>query len=192
MRKPSNVPPPIHVNLHSKPVINVVTAYEDFATGQRAIETYSNLVLRLGHEFQFRTNMWKFEVLQQPKLLEMAVQDALDAQIIIVSTHGESELPQPVQDWIQMWASRRDGDACALVALFDCVTPARLEVRSIRSHLSRIALAGQMDFFSQPPECAADLDSGMNGEAPDAARRLTSIDGLLAEEMASSRWRIDE
>lgn len=192
MRKPSNVPPPIHVNLPSKPVINVVTAYEDFATGQRAIETYSNLVLRLGHEFQFRTNMWKFEVLQQPKLLEMAVQDALDAQIIIVSTHGESELPQPVQDWIQKWSAQRAGDACALVALFDCVIPDRLEVRSIRSHLSRVARAGQMDFFSQPDESPAPARSGLNGEAADAPKRKWSIDGLLAREMASSRWEMDE
>ena len=192
MRKLSHRSDVIPVDLPSKPIVDVVTAYEDFATGQRAIETCSNLERRLGHEFQFRTNMWKFEVLQQSKLFEMAVQDALEAQIVIISTHGENELPQPVQDWIQMWSSRKDGDACALVALFDCVMPARLEVRSIRSHLSNIARAGQMDFFSQPAEKPAETDSSLNGETPAPTKRASSFDGLLAQEMASSRWELDE
>ena len=46
--------------------------------------------------------MWKFEVLGNPKMKEMAANDALEADLIIVSTHGIGELPEPKNGFISM------------------------------------------------------------------------------------------
>src|SRR5581483_4358351 len=47
---------------------NVVIAYEDFAAGRHAKETYDYLVRSLGRELAFDNQMWKFDVLGHPKL----------------------------------------------------------------------------------------------------------------------------
>ena len=82
-------------------VFSVVIAYEDFDTGKHAKVTYDFLVQTLGHECRFSNEMWKFDILSIPKLQEMAVADAQNADIIIVSGHGRHELPDHVKEWLE-------------------------------------------------------------------------------------------
>src|SRR5262245_65262142 len=84
---------------------NVVIAYEDFETGKNAKKTYDFLVEHLGHECVFSNQMWKFDVLTLPKLKEMAISDAREADIIIISAHGNNDLPPQVKAWIEGWAA---------------------------------------------------------------------------------------
>src|SRR5262245_17135004 len=80
------------------PAFNVVIAYEDFETGKQAKRTYDFLVDHLGRDCQFTNSMWKFDVLNIPKLLDIAVKDGLVADIVIISAHGQ-DLPTHVKTW---------------------------------------------------------------------------------------------
>src|SRR5690348_11522751 len=88
--------------LEAGPAFNVVIAYEDFETGTHAKKTYDFLADTLGQDCHFTNQMWKFDVLSLPKLREIAVKDAVHADIIIISSHGD-ELPAHVQAWIESW-----------------------------------------------------------------------------------------
>ncbi len=171
----------MNANSPPQPVINVVTAYEDFATGKRAIATYSNLVLRLGHEFQFRANMWKFDVLQHPKLQDMAASDALEAEVIIISTHGEGDLPDGVKDWIRRWVGPKIKKPRALIALSDPPEVGVVTPGSIRAYLRQVAREGKMDFFARPGEPANHARLNAKSGSGRTARPAFSFEGILAQ-----------
>src|SRR5438552_15165684 len=88
----------------ANPSFNVIIAYEDFETGKRAKKICDFLVENLGHDCQFTSQMWKFEVLSIPKLRAMAARDAMMADIVIISWHG-AELPPDVKASVEVWVA---------------------------------------------------------------------------------------
>jgi len=129
--------------------INVVIAFEDSAAGKHAEAFYEHLNERLGMEFEFTRYQWSFALLEDPGVRDAAAHDAATADIMIVTTHGDAELPECVDAWFQSWVGRNAGPM-ALVALFDR-PPANVQTRQeLRSSLARIAQTGGMDFFAEP------------------------------------------
>src|SRR3954447_13477978 len=116
-------------DLEANPTFNVVIVYEDFETGKNAKKTYDFLVENLGRECQFTNQMWKFDVLGIPKLREMAAKDAGVADIVLISCHGNAEIPVEVKAWIELWQSE-ESSAIALVALFSEHTTETPKVRT--------------------------------------------------------------
>jgi hypothetical protein len=179
----------------ANPGFDVVTAYEDFETGKHAKETYDFLVQKLGHDFQFTNQMWKFDVLSIPKLCELAAQDAATAEIILIASHGTSELPSHVKKWFELWLAQKF-KPLALVVLFDCAPEEIWNTRATREYLANIARRGQMEFFAQleghaPPR---------NGRKPARAQRpgdlsekaFTTLAGAVQRDLAVPRWGINE
>ena len=131
------------------PIFSVVIAFEDFNTGKKAKRAYDYLVGNLSREWQVTSQMWKFEVLTLPELREMAAKDAAMANLIIVSSRGDRELPAGVKDWIKIWLGYK-GDAVALVALFGCAPEQAEHARATQTYLERVAKRGNMEFFTWP------------------------------------------
>ena len=134
-----------------KPVFNVVIAYDDFAAGKLAKETYDCLTHHLGSDFLFENQMWKFDVLAHPRLKDMAIKDAASAHLVIISTHGTGELPQHVKSWIDHWVSS-EGSTMAMVALVDKSAGRYTQTDMVRPYLQAVARKAGMDFFAQPEE----------------------------------------
>jgi hypothetical protein len=182
-------------DLDASPTFNVVIAYEDFDTGKHAKRTYDFLVENLGRECQFTNQMWKFDVLSIPKLREMAAKDAVQADIIIVSSHGGDELPEPVKAWIESWLAEK-GNVNALVALFDCPDEDSLKTRRIRTYLADVAERGGMEFFAQPD----DWPGRRTGTGPLQSRHDSDLDpktsstltSVLQQDTGFPRWGINE
>ena len=184
-------------DLDANPTFNVVIVYEDFETGKHAKRTYDFLVENLGRECQFSNQMWKFDVLSISKLREMAVKDAVQADVIIISSHGGDELPEPVKAWIESWLAER-GTAMALVALFECSQDDWPRTRPIRAYLEGIAGRGGMEFFSQSdgwPDHRRE-----SGVRPLPFRRDPNVSGatlstlaeLLQQDLTFPHWGINE
>src|SRR4026209_197191 len=87
----------------AKPRFNVVIVYEDFATGTRARTVYDSLARSLANHYEFTNSAWKFEILRQASLKKIAVFDALEADLILISSHAGGELPEEVRAWIHLW-----------------------------------------------------------------------------------------
>ena len=129
--------------------INVVIAAEDSTSGKHAEAFYEHLKERLGGDFDFTRYQWSFTLLKDPNVRETAAHDAALADIVIISTHGDSELPEQVDLWFQSWVGRNAGPM-ALVALFDRPALCTETREDVRSALARIAQTGGMDFFAEP------------------------------------------
>ncbi|MDB6124252.1 MAG: hypothetical protein JWQ71_3245 [Pedosphaera sp.] len=181
-------------DLESKPTFNVVIAYEDFAAGKHAKETYDFLVHQLGKDYEFTNQMWKFDILGNAKMREMAVKDAEEADLIIISTHGTGELPTEAKSWIDQWVAHK-GHAMALVNLVDRPSGAEGEVAPLKSYLQNVAKKAHIDFFSQPNEWPDREDEFSTRYTSDLAQRTSTMMASFIHHSHTTptpRWGINE
>ena len=172
----------------AKPQFNVVIAYEDFAAGLHAQETCDFLARNLERELTLDSQMWKFDVLGNPKLREMATRDAAEADLIMISTHGDGDLPQEVKDWIDEWTGQLSS-AIALVKLTDRNPCCHPDDDVIRSYLQSVAQRAGMDFFAQPddwPDRGEDFSLEQISQRTHATSTLMA--GFLTQNTANWRW----
>jgi hypothetical protein len=132
-----------------KAAFKIVILYEDVETGKLAKQTYDFLVESMGSDCRFTHQIWKFEALGLPALLEVAARDAVDANMVVVS--GQSgDLPGHVLSWLETWIEQAV-HPLALVALFD---PSRdtPQTQALRAFLSSLAERGGVEFFTPSRE----------------------------------------
>jgi len=181
--------------LDAKPKFKVVIAYEDFEAGKHAKKTYDYLVGNLGWECQFTNQMWRFDVLSIPKLRELAAAAAAQADLIIISSHGSEELPEPVKAWIESWLGQQ-GNGLALVALFDCPREESQKTRAVRAYLAGVASRGGLEFFGQPDDWPGRRNRGgpllSQGNSDLGGRTLSALAGVAQQGPGFPRWGINE
>lgn len=129
--------------------LNVVIAFEDVAAGKHAQRFYEYLTQRLGADFEFTRYQWNFSLLKDPNVREVAARDAVTADIVIIATHGDADLPEHFRSWIKMWVGR-NANPMALVALFDRRVECDITRMLVRSYLNDVARIGGMEFFTEP------------------------------------------
>lgn len=93
--------------------------YEDFATGLRAHLLLDRVRQCLGHGIQANEHLWRFDLLREPELLKEAVEEAVQADLVIVSAHGDGVLPEPLKDWAGEWLLRAGQDVPGVVLALD-------------------------------------------------------------------------
>lgn len=161
--------------METPPPFNVVIVYEDFAAGKHAKETYDYLVHQLGRDFDFTNQMWKFDVLGNSKMNELAVKDAIMADLIIISTHGKDELPAEVKSWIEHWVTLKS-NAMALVYLVDQPSIQEApEAAATRSYLQDAARRAGIGFFAQPNDWPDHDDDYSLQQFSERAERTSNI-----------------
>ena len=129
--------------------VKVLIAYEDFATGQRAMKLCERLINNLGHDFQFRTCFWKFDILCLPKLKPIASQDAFHADVVIISTYWRDDLPAQVKSWMTSWPGKAPRHPQALVGLLCGDSDQSQNDSPARAFLEGFARNGRLAFFTQ-------------------------------------------
>jgi hypothetical protein len=186
-------PPIDSADFESRPCFNVVMVYEDFETGKHAKQTYDYLVRNLGPDCHLTNQMWKFDVLSIPKLREIAIKDATQADIIVVSSRG-GDLPEQVKEWIEGWLALRT-NAIALVALFDDAVDVQ-HTRLVRAYLAGVAQRAKLEFFAQPddwPGRKRASEAPSFGPSSDFSERtLHTLAGVVQRELNFPRWGINE
>ena len=127
-------------------VFRVLIVYEDYPSGQRAMETYQRLLSEFGRDFDFRISIWSFGVLQCARLNEHAIHDAVGADAIILSGPLHRGLPVEIKRWIEGWALQKIGKEAVLIALLGAKS-GQDEMMSTGSYLKEIAAKAEMDFL---------------------------------------------
>jgi len=171
--------------------VKLVIGYEDFVTGQRAMRSCQYLIERLGHQFEVLTDLWKFDLLRMPRLRDIAAQDAAQADVVMISTHGCGELPSEVKSWI---TALSEADSCrkALVVLLDAEEQSTTEKSQVHSFLQRIAGDMDMDFFVQRSSVAKpQTDSARHSVATRVPLTSSGLEEALPTGAARD-WGINE
>jgi hypothetical protein len=129
--------------------LKVLIAYEDITTGQRAMKLCAKLIDQLGSKYQFRTCLWRFDLLRVAKLIAIAAQDANESDLVLISTHDCGELPAAVKKWMAAWPGPAPPNAKALVALLERAGETAPVDSPVQSYLQAFAEKSRFDFFSQ-------------------------------------------
>ena len=134
------------------PTVHGVMAYEDITIAKLAKEKWDYLVHTLQHGFDFKLRLWKFDALRIPELRDVAVNDAIQAQMVFVVTHGAGELPSEVKVWIEHWLAQMDQkrDAARLLTLLSDPPPGKFGASTLSqfAYLQQAARKGSMDFLA--------------------------------------------
>jgi hypothetical protein len=133
---------------------NVVIIYEDFGTGKRAKNGLDYVAEELGNDLEFRHSMWRLDILQDPKLNILAASALAQADLLIISVHGERQLPTKIRALIDERLAQSANHQCALVALFEVAAPATRS--SVYAFLANLARRHRLDFFEQALSDAED------------------------------------
>lgn len=110
---------------HRRPptLFNVVVMYEDVQTGRRAKKGLDYVAEELGNDLEFRRSMWRLDALQEPTLNAMAMPALAEADLLIISLRGDSQLPSKIRALIDKRLAQTTNHDCAVVALSEGVTP---------------------------------------------------------------------
>jgi hypothetical protein len=127
---------------------NVMIIYEDCGTGKLAKKGLDYITEELGNDLEFRHTMWRFDILQDPKLNLLATPALAEADLLIISFRGEEKLRADIRVLIGTWLTEKSNCDCALVALFE--GQASAADNSVYACLANLARQHGLDFFEQP------------------------------------------
>jgi len=170
---------------------DLVIAYEDLATRNRAMRLHDHLDRQLGGDFDFHCAWWKFEHLREPTLREQAVDDAMSANMIVISIHGDCELFPAARAWIDDWSHRLDHNKCALVTLFAEPHPKK-KSSPLFTRLQQVARQARMDFFTNIGEAAQAAELTVERIAQRASAFTPTLEDILEHKIPVRRWGLNE
>lgn len=125
----------------------MVVGYECYAAGVRALELHQRLLARWSDCLDVRLIVWKFEPLGIPALLQKATEDAINADLIVISLTGNHALPPEASTWLNCW--RRKNKKCpALALLLDAEYRATEHAQNISALLREVAAESKLPFFT--------------------------------------------
>jgi hypothetical protein len=106
--------------LSDRPTFKAVIIYEDHATGIRAKSFYEELVYELKGKCDLNLELWSSQVLSIPKIGNSAAQVAAQADVVLLSLHGNAGLPAKIREWVKTWSRLiADNNAALVVVLAD-------------------------------------------------------------------------
>jgi hypothetical protein len=179
------------VRAETRPLFEVLVVYEDFVAGRRAGDTCSFLLSQLGDEFEFRSEMWKFEILRNPKLVEIAAAEALEADVIIVASRGTAPLPREVTNWIERWLPLRvERTGALIIAQIEGSMILKRAATAVYAYLEKVAATAKMDFL---PHFFAGAEKASPSRPP-LAPEVSSPhwDELIQRPATTRHWGINE
>lgn len=172
---------------------DLVVAYEDLETRNRALHLYDHLAQQLLDDYDFQCSWWKFDHLANATLRQQAADAAAEANMVILSIRAHHELPRAHQLWLKEWVSRRHHRKAALVTMIAGTSAPGRDASPALACLQNAARLARMDFFTHafelPRQPRETPDAPFPAQAPAAASLLQ---GLLQNRIPVPRWGINE
>jgi len=173
---------------------DLVVAYEDTFTRQRALQLYDHLAQQLLNDHNFQCSWWKFDDLQNATLRSRAADAAATANMVILSIRMQPEISPLHRSWLESWIPRRDNSSkAALVALIAGNGKTGNETAPMLAFLQNAARQGRMDFFTQGFDSTQSKQDSLVDQITERASVVTPImHQILHQPMPTPRWGINE
>jgi hypothetical protein len=95
-----------------------VLVYQDLHTGVRAKNVANRIREEMADERTFELDAWNIGLLDHPVFHRLASDQAVAAEIIILSLHDGRALTTRLKGWLKAWMHQKQGVCPALIALF--------------------------------------------------------------------------
>jgi len=130
---------------------NVLIVYDEFVSGQRAVQTYYRLMSQQGDLAEVNLKTWTFDLLKNPEINQSAIEDAAEAQIIILAANCEM-LPAAVEKWLQGWRLHTNKRHGSFVAVLNPASEPGKELSAVENELQSLIPETGSDFLIERTE----------------------------------------
>jgi hypothetical protein len=100
--------------------LEVSLAYQDLPSGLRARQFLYDVLDLCQMEVEFNLTLWNVGLFHTPEILEEAVFNACEANLVVLSLRGDSGLEPDTEKWITQWIERHSDEESALAVLIGC------------------------------------------------------------------------
>jgi hypothetical protein len=138
------------------PGLNVQIVYEDLSAGLRAKQTADWLEAQLPPQRDMRLKLWRFDLLSEPALREEVTNEAMRADLVLLSAHGQHGLPEDVSTWIREWLTQGTDEPPALIVVFDASAEGSAAANDFLASLRRAAGPRGIEVFPRFYELQSD------------------------------------
>jgi hypothetical protein len=162
----------------TKATWSVVVVYEDAQTRELAVAFCDRMVQRHWANLNFDVSWWSFDSLAEADSANNAATKTVAADLLLVATRPEKELPFHIRAWAESWIpqrSERDGN---LVGLPTPDVEDGPETAATRAYLRTLALRSGMDYLTEFPE---DLSHPIPESLEVYAERANQVTSVLDE-----------
>lgn len=94
-----------------------VILYEGIPGLESAIAMCQQLTQRFSGDLKFEFTWWGFKYLNEPAMAAVAAQEAVEADLVVLSLQGSDTLPASIQNWFGQWIGQRTKPEGALVVV---------------------------------------------------------------------------
>lgn len=122
-----------------------MVVYEDLPTGLRGQSAYTDLQSFWHPKPVFNEVMWHSNLLGDPLFREQAVLDACDANLIILSVHGRTNLPPELVEWLKRWTDEKDDRQYIICLLLDQDAETDNDHNLVTRYMAGVAKAAEAD-----------------------------------------------
>ena len=99
--------------------MNGLIIYDDFTFAARANATLQRSAHYLDMSIKWNVRPWRLNMLKFPPTAEEALNEAIDAHLIVLAGVTAKPLPAWLNDWLEHWAKCRRIDGAALAIIDD-------------------------------------------------------------------------
>jgi hypothetical protein len=172
---------------------SVVIAYDTPQTARRAMRLVDGVVEQFGREWNVHRNLWRFDILGLPVARQSATADAAKANLLVIATGGDADLPAPVKAWLAEWSAKTISGVAALVGLLPSPRIVAEGQSPVHRFLQATAREAGQDFFAQELPVSPITAQTTAGDIRRRADATSSVLlGILEQNRPSSRWGLNE
>ena len=166
----------------------VVIVYDTTRLAQKVMLWVDELVAKAG-ETEVQRDLWCFEALATSAERNAAVDSAAKADLLIVVTRGDIDLPAGVKVWLEKWASTSTVDGSALVTFFHGEEKSRPPQLLPQEFLQTAAARAHHPFFHHRLQTFEHITPG---PAMDSYQSLTGSTGNSGNGFFARDWGLNE
>ncbi len=128
--------------------LDVLLVFDELAMGLAGMRLFHGVTAKLQGIIDTRLSLWKLSVLRVEELRTAALDDAAQADLVVLALRDAAGLAHLGQTWVADWLERRAGQPGALVLYADGPAAAPDRFTELRDYFSIVARLARMDFFS--------------------------------------------
>jgi hypothetical protein len=130
------------------PTWEVFVLYEDFRTGLRAKSLLDRAFVQGGIQGDCCLHLWRFDVLENAAVRRWVRSETSYVDLIILSVHGQRELPSAVTEWLNSTLAAQKEDSFALVVSLDQAQREQADQSQILSALQTLTGNVNLSLFT--------------------------------------------
>jgi hypothetical protein len=96
------------------PAMKALIIYQDFACAAKANTAMQHSAQHSEVQVEWNIRPWRVDMLKFPPNADEALEDAMDAHLIVLAGCCTRSIPHCLQDWLEKWADCRQIEAAAL------------------------------------------------------------------------------